>query len=160
MGPPETETGYSFALFRHHVPLQIEISRSYGVVEWREDLKRLCRRAGADGKASVLLFSDTQIKAETFVEDINNLLNTGMCPWGVYHRLGSGGICHMALKTPPSFAPFPSFVPSPLRTGEVPNMFPSDERAAINEQVRVEAKKAGKILDTPQVGDLCAMVNP
>ncbi|GAX77074.1 hypothetical protein CEUSTIGMA_g4520.t1 [Chlamydomonas eustigma] len=89
---------------------QIEISRSYGTTEWREDLKRLCRRAGGDNKPSVLLFSDMQIKSESFVEDINNLLNTG----------------------------------------EVPNMFPYDERASVAEQVRSLAKKMGRALDTPQ----------
>lgn len=54
---------------------QVEISRSYGAVEWKEDLKRFCRHAGAENKTSVLLFSDTQIKDEGFVEDLNNLLN-------------------------------------------------------------------------------------
>ena len=37
----------------------------------------MCKRAGADDKPSVFLFSDGQIKEELFVEDINNLLNTG-----------------------------------------------------------------------------------
>lgn len=46
--------------------------------------------AGED-KSSVFLFSDTQIKDEAFVEDINNLLNSG----------------------------------------EVPNMFPSDEKMQV-----------------------------
>ncbi len=41
---------------------QVEISKSYGRAEWREDLKRLMRRAGADCKRTMFLFSDTQIK--------------------------------------------------------------------------------------------------
>lgn len=36
--------------------------------------------AGGDGKATVFLFTDTQIKLESFVEDINNLLNTCEVP--------------------------------------------------------------------------------
>lgn len=32
---------------------------------------------------------------------------------------------------------------------QVPNMFPYDERASINEMVRTLAKKQGKLLDTP-----------
>lgn len=50
----------------------------------------------------------TQIKAESFVEDINNLLNSG----------------------------------------EVPNMFPYDERAAVLEQCRTLSKKEGLALDS------------
>ena len=35
------------------------------------------RLAGGDGTPCVFLFSDSQIKQESFVEDINNLLNSG-----------------------------------------------------------------------------------
>ena len=36
------------------------------------------------------------------------------------------------------------------RSGEVPNLFPHDERSAIGESVRELAKKEGRSLDTPQ----------
>lgn len=34
-------------------------------------------QAGSAGEATVFLFSDTQMKDESFLEDINNILNTG-----------------------------------------------------------------------------------
>lgn len=37
-------------------------------------------KAGVDGKSTVFLFSDNQIKEESFVEDINMILNTGDVP--------------------------------------------------------------------------------
>lgn len=59
---------------------QIEISKSYGRIDWREDLKRIMLMAGADNKKTVFLFPDTQIKEESFIEDVSNLLNSGDVP--------------------------------------------------------------------------------
>ncbi|KAK2580549.1 hypothetical protein KPH14_007682 [Odynerus spinipes] len=59
---------------------QVEMTRTYGRTEWREDLKQLLLRIGCDGKPTVFLFGDNQIKDESFVEDINILLNTGDVP--------------------------------------------------------------------------------
>ncbi|MEW5317509.1 MAG: hypothetical protein WDW38_008798 [Sanguina aurantia] len=58
----------------------IEITKSYTSTEWREDLKRVLRQAGASAIPTVFLFSDTQLKEESFLEDINNILNTGEVP--------------------------------------------------------------------------------
>ena len=38
------------------------------------------KSAGAHGKPTVFLITDTQIKEESFLEDIDNLLNTGEVP--------------------------------------------------------------------------------
>lgn len=38
------------------------------------------RKAGGEGKPTVFLMADTQIKEEAFLEDIDNLLNTGEVP--------------------------------------------------------------------------------
>ena len=81
----------------------IEITKQYRQIEFHEDLKRLYTQAGCDNKPTVFLFSDTQLKEESFLEDINNILSSG----------------------------------------EVPNLFPKDEMAAVYDAVRGDAKKAG-----------------
>ncbi|XP_041348477.1 dynein heavy chain 3, axonemal-like isoform X2 [Gigantopelta aegis] len=58
----------------------IEISKKYSVLDWREDLKHLMRRAGDDGVSMVFMFGDHQIKDESFLEDVNMILNTGDIP--------------------------------------------------------------------------------
>ncbi|KUF90356.1 Dynein heavy chain 7 [Phytophthora nicotianae] len=84
---------------------QIEISKNYTMIEWREDMKDVLRMAGTGARPLVFLFSDTQIKYDGFVEDINNMLNSG----------------------------------------EIPNLFPYDERVGICEAVRPHVKeKFGK----------------
>jgi len=59
---------------------QIEITRTYELAEWREDLKHLLLRVGCDGKPTVFIFGDHQIKDESFIEDINMILNTADVP--------------------------------------------------------------------------------
>uniref|UniRef100_A0A674H7Z3 Dynein axonemal heavy chain 12 n=1 Tax=Taeniopygia guttata TaxID=59729 RepID=A0A674H7Z3_TAEGU len=51
---------------------QPEISKTYGTNEWREDLKVSLK--------TVFLITDTQIKEESFLEDIDSVLNTGEVP--------------------------------------------------------------------------------
>lgn len=57
-------------------------------------------KAGVEGKQTVFLFSDNQIKDESFVEDINMILNTG----------------------------------------DVPNIYPADEKADIIEKMQAVAR--------------------
>ena len=57
--------------------LQPEITKSYGLEEWKEDIKKAMKRAGMENKKTVFLLNDTQIKKESFLEDIDSLLNSG-----------------------------------------------------------------------------------
>ena len=41
---------------------QIEITKNYTSLEWREDLRKMIRRAGVEGVSTVFLFGDHQIK--------------------------------------------------------------------------------------------------
>nr|XP_054101684.1 dynein axonemal heavy chain 1 isoform X2 [Callithrix jacchus] len=59
---------------------QIELSKNYGMSEWREDVKKVLLKAGLQNLPITFLFSDTQIKNESFLEDINNILNSGDIP--------------------------------------------------------------------------------
>ncbi|KAJ3343280.1 Dynein heavy chain 7, axonemal [Gonapodya sp. JEL0774] len=60
--------------------VQIELSKQYGKAEWRDDLKKTLRLAGMENRGTVFLFADTQIKDESFVEDIASILNAGDVP--------------------------------------------------------------------------------
>ncbi|XP_008850074.1 dynein heavy chain 1, axonemal [Nannospalax galili] len=59
---------------------QIELSKNYGMSEWREDVKKVLLKAGLQNLPITFLFSDSQIKNESFLEDINNVLNSGDIP--------------------------------------------------------------------------------
>lgn len=86
---------------------QIEIAKGYDMSAFREDMKKMLTKAGGNEERTIFLFSDTQIKDEGFVEDVNNLLNTG----------------------------------------EIPNLFPAEERVAVCEMVRKAAADEGKAPD-------------
>ena len=60
--------------------MQIELTRAYGVNEWKEDLRKVYRIAGLQGKHVVFLLTDAQVKTEAFLEDVNSILNTGEVP--------------------------------------------------------------------------------
>uniref|UniRef100_UPI00398EE5C8 dynein axonemal heavy chain 1 isoform X2 n=1 Tax=Pristiophorus japonicus TaxID=55135 RepID=UPI00398EE5C8 len=59
---------------------QIELAKNYGPIEWREDIKKILMKAGIQYQQVTFLFVDTQIKDESFLEDVNNILNSGDVP--------------------------------------------------------------------------------
>ena len=80
----------------------IEISRNYSANDWREDMKRLLLKAGLISRPTVFVFSDGQIKMESFMEDISMLLNSG----------------------------------------DLPNIFPADEKAEMLDKLQTVAREA------------------
>lgn len=59
---------------------QIEVSKKYSFHDWRADLKNLIRKSGETDSKIVFLLNDNQIKDDSFLEDINMVLNSGDVP--------------------------------------------------------------------------------
>ena len=60
---------------------QIEISNAYNFETWREDMReKLFMNCGCEAEPNVFLLNDTQIIMESFLEDVNNILNNGEIP--------------------------------------------------------------------------------
>lgn len=53
---------------------QIEITRTYGKNEWRDDIRKLFRKSGVEGKSTVFLFNDSQIVRKCFIKQNNSPL--------------------------------------------------------------------------------------
>ena len=92
------------ASINSYLTFSIEITKSYRQKEWYEDIKKMLRNCGLEDQTIQFLFSDTQIVFESFLEDINNLLNSG----------------------------------------EIPNLFPPDEKIAICDELADKARALGR----------------
>lgn len=59
---------------------QPEITRTYSLSDWRDDIKKVMKEAGGRGRNCVFLFTEGQIKDEAYLQDIDCLLNSGEVP--------------------------------------------------------------------------------
>ncbi len=69
-----------FKLFR------IAITRKYRLPQWKTDLRELMTDTGIEKVPTVFFLSDTQLSNDLFLEDVNNILNTGEVP-NLYSKL-------------------------------------------------------------------------
>lgn len=60
--------------------MQIEITKSYNLDTFRGDLQKLLMKSGVDRLPVAFIFNEAQIVYESFLEDVNNILNTGEVP--------------------------------------------------------------------------------
>ncbi len=54
--------------------------------DFRDDLKKVYRLCGVEGKQVAFILTDSQIVCESFVEDVSNILNSGDVPGELYSR--------------------------------------------------------------------------
>ena len=59
---------------------EIQITRTYSLVEWREDMKNLMKQCGENDTPTGFVISDVQIIGSYQLEDISNLLINGEIP--------------------------------------------------------------------------------
>jgi isopentenyl phosphate kinase len=82
--PPPTSSGGHDARRPSHAAArpshaEIRLLRA-GMVEWREDLRRCLLQAGVKDTPTSFVFTDAQVVMESFLEDVNNILNAGDVP--------------------------------------------------------------------------------
>ncbi|KAK7488391.1 hypothetical protein BaRGS_00020365, partial [Batillaria attramentaria] len=60
--------------------MRLKLHKHYGTAEFRDDLKTIFRQTGVKGINTVFLLADSDIVKESFLEDINCILNSGEVP--------------------------------------------------------------------------------
>lgn len=59
---------------------QVELTKGFNTDSFKECMKGLMKEAGIGGTGIAFVMTDTQIISESFIENLNNLLNTGEIP--------------------------------------------------------------------------------
>lgn len=94
---------------------QPEITKQYGDEEWMEDIKSLMRKAGEQNKPTVFLLSDSQIKQESMLEDVDALLNSGEVA-NIFAPDEKGEICEAVRPAAQELDPSAELTPMDLYT--------------------------------------------
>ena len=69
------------AYISHSETFQLQLSKDAGLASFKENLVTLLKKAGGpEAQPTVFLLTDTQILQESFLEDVNNILNSGEVP--------------------------------------------------------------------------------
>ncbi|XP_052747070.1 dynein axonemal heavy chain 12 [Bicyclus anynana] len=59
---------------------QPEITKSYSLKDWHDDIKLVLRESGGLNKDTTFLFTENQIKEEVYIQNLDSLLNSGEVP--------------------------------------------------------------------------------
>lgn len=145
------------AVYTHHLKrpfaLQVEISKTYGMQEWRDDLRKVLKMAGEANKKVLALVVDRQIANMPCCDQLasqhhhavsqqpvhsphQRRWHLSCCPWCVQ-------VAFLFSDTQIKDESFVEDLSNLINTCEVPNLLGSGELAGIFENIRARAKQAG-----------------
>ena len=135
---------------------QIEITKNYRVIEWREDLKTVLRLAGDELKNTVFLFVDSQIKEEVrsrrdlgarYLREISRARSRAEISAGLIsarsRRTAGRSECHSTHPPSRRRQVFLENVNNILSSADVPNLFNDEEFGAIFDKMGKLVEKEG-----------------